>query len=479
MLGRARLLDFFLSPLQIPPVLIFPLNILGTSLFRSQSGVMAAGTERPSSKRNWARRRAGKPSLEGEDQDRISDLPVDLIERILCLLPLREAARTSILSRSWRYTWTALTELVFDEHCTPLPSRDKSIAERLVKIIDTVLLHHWGPIKKFVLSHGRFKGTSDIDRWIMHLSRMSVTDFTFHLEYNDPFCIPSCLFHCRHLVKLDLAHCSLKLPPAFEGFENLESLQLTAVNLTQDSLEKLISSCPQLSELDLLLADHITHLTIDAPNLKELAIYGDLGDINFGCNSLTRVEMGSFYMEYEHAQANEYHSNLEKFFTQLLLIRVLRIEEEGLKYLSVGKVPTVLPNPIVNLEIIVIKADLSCLRDALTTLCILRSSPNLEQIVFSLCSEHEVADEDEIEDCSEIYRSPSPLKALRFVSVCDSNNRPQEMSFLKFVLLNSPVLEKMEVHVSRAGPDMIRADKLLEKLEQFQRASAQAQIIVG
>ncbi|KAI7728728.1 hypothetical protein M8C21_005302 [Ambrosia artemisiifolia] len=45
--------------------------------------------------------------------DRITKLPQAIIETILCLLPIEEAARTSILSSEWRYKWTTIPKLVF------------------------------------------------------------------------------------------------------------------------------------------------------------------------------------------------------------------------------------------------------------------------------------------------------------------------------------------------------------------------------
>ncbi|KAK9052111.1 hypothetical protein SSX86_028739 [Deinandra increscens subsp. villosa] len=45
--------------------------------------------------------------------DIITTLPQTVIETILCLLPVEEAARTSILSREWRYKWTKIPKLEF------------------------------------------------------------------------------------------------------------------------------------------------------------------------------------------------------------------------------------------------------------------------------------------------------------------------------------------------------------------------------
>ncbi|MFS8029610.1 putative F-box domain, leucine-rich repeat domain superfamily, F-box-like domain superfamily [Helianthus anomalus] len=48
-----------------------------------------------------------------ERVDRITTLPRAIVETILCLLPIKEAARTSVLSREWRYKWTIIPKLAF------------------------------------------------------------------------------------------------------------------------------------------------------------------------------------------------------------------------------------------------------------------------------------------------------------------------------------------------------------------------------
>ncbi|CAL2275251.1 unnamed protein product [Prunus armeniaca] len=44
-------------------------------------------------------------------EDRISELPYEVIVSIVSLLPLKEAVATSILSRRWRYVWSSTTTL--------------------------------------------------------------------------------------------------------------------------------------------------------------------------------------------------------------------------------------------------------------------------------------------------------------------------------------------------------------------------------
>ncbi|CAL1403853.1 unnamed protein product [Linum trigynum] len=89
--------------------------------------------------------------------DEISSLPDNLREQILMFLPLREAAKASILSSGWRKIWTRLPKFVFDESfCqTNLEAKGQDqIAEmnKLMFKLCTVLLLHRGPLQELSLS---------------------------------------------------------------------------------------------------------------------------------------------------------------------------------------------------------------------------------------------------------------------------------------------------------------------------------------
>ena len=47
--------------------------------------------------------------------DRISDLPKIILHDILSRLPEEDAARTSVLSKAWKDTWSSFPILVFNE----------------------------------------------------------------------------------------------------------------------------------------------------------------------------------------------------------------------------------------------------------------------------------------------------------------------------------------------------------------------------
>ncbi|KAJ0823182.1 putative F-box domain, leucine-rich repeat domain superfamily, F-box-like domain superfamily [Helianthus annuus] len=49
-------------------------------------------------------------------EDVISSMPEDVVTHILDRLPVQDAVKTSILSRNWRFKWTMLSQLVFDDN---------------------------------------------------------------------------------------------------------------------------------------------------------------------------------------------------------------------------------------------------------------------------------------------------------------------------------------------------------------------------
>ncbi|GJU08826.1 F-box/FBD/LRR-repeat protein-like protein [Tanacetum coccineum] len=103
------------------------------------------------------------------ETDRISNVLPSIIETILCLLPIQEAARTSILSRDWRYHWIKIPNLAFIEKMFQVSTDDAELSVlqqtfdrrerkvmtkrcKLFYAICQVLLVHEGPIHEFTLS---------------------------------------------------------------------------------------------------------------------------------------------------------------------------------------------------------------------------------------------------------------------------------------------------------------------------------------
>ncbi|CAK8569935.1 unnamed protein product [Lathyrus sativus] len=218
--------------------------------------------------------------------DRISNLPGHVIDQILSYLPIREAVRTSVLSKIWKNKWYTLPNLVFNKQ--GVASEGALVNQsKFVKIVDHVLLLHSGPTNMFKFSEYDLICdvlVTDIDRWVLHLTGRSikklVLEFLPH-EEKEYYKIPWCLFSCRSLHHLKLKCCWLKPPKEFRGFRNLRSLDLNLVTMAQDAFEKMIYGCPLLEKLKLKEVDGLTQINIHSPNLKIFEVFGEFEGISF------------------------------------------------------------------------------------------------------------------------------------------------------------------------------------------------------
>ncbi|XP_022772803.1 F-box/FBD/LRR-repeat protein At1g13570-like isoform X4 [Durio zibethinus] len=323
------------------------------------------------------------PSKTKAELDRISNLPRHLVEQILLHLPIRDLVRTSVLSRTWRYKWATTPYLVFDKQCLNVSSQDQTlIKNKLVNIIDHVLLLHKGPIHKFKLSHRDLLGITDIDRWILYISRSSIKEFILEIWKGQQYMPPSCLFNCQNLIHLELFNCLLKPPLTFKGFKNLRSLDLQHITIIQDVFENLISSCPLLERLTLMNFTGVTHLNIDARNLQFFDVGGNFDDVSFqNTPHLALVSIGLYVnINNDENNAQDSSSKLLRFFVNLPQIQRLEVQNYFLKYLAIGNVPSRLPNPCVDLNYLSICVDFDDLGENTAALCLLRSCPNLQEL---------------------------------------------------------------------------------------------------
>ncbi|XP_038703923.1 F-box/FBD/LRR-repeat protein At1g13570-like [Tripterygium wilfordii] len=405
--------------------------------------------------------------------DKLSSLPGHVIDQILSQLPIKDAVRTSVLSRKWRYRWAKIPHLVFDNQCVPVPSQDQTSGKnKLIHIIDHVLLLHNGPIQKFKLSHRDLIGISDVDRWILYLSRSTIKEFVLEIWKGQRYKLPSCLFSFENLIHLELFNCLLKPPSTFKGFRSLKSLDLQHVTLAQDAFENLISSCPLLEKLTLMNFDGFTHLKIDSPNLQFFDIGGVFEYISFeNTFQLTLVSVGLYANRSDgdmFLEAIKWH----RFFTNLPHVRRLEIQCHFLKYLATGGAPRMLPKPCSDLNYLSMRINFNDWEENSAALCILSSSPNLLELeLLARAEEHNAVEKVTYSWVEDHYKCH--LEHLRLVKIAGISGIRSELDFIRFLLLYSPLLERMTIKPASldGGWD------LMKELLRFRRASVQAEIV--
>lgn len=234
--------------------------------------------------------------------DRISNLPPNITEHILQRVPLKDAVRTSVLSTCWRYKWALLPKLILDYRFLssireefdigPISSAHSSetvdaLMLEYSNMVTNIFLCHDGSIHEFILYIPNwFTRNADISRWIHFVSRKLVKKLTLYKDVWGQGKVPSTMFSCvefNHLTHLTLVHWSLpSISTTFSGFPCLISLQLQFHGNCIGEANKLgivVSKCPLLENLYLMIHEDESCLTIHAPKLQNLVVDGSLPGI--------------------------------------------------------------------------------------------------------------------------------------------------------------------------------------------------------
>ncbi|CAI0458678.1 unnamed protein product [Linum tenue] len=104
--------------------------------------------------------------------DRITNLPVEVIQRIQLLLPTRRAAQMATLSTKWRRHWRSIPQLKFFAANSADQDEMMMMMNKFMFTVYKVLLLHDGPITNFKLAFGGLSPClhNEIDQIIIYLS---------------------------------------------------------------------------------------------------------------------------------------------------------------------------------------------------------------------------------------------------------------------------------------------------------------------
>ncbi|KAJ0445077.1 putative F-box domain, FBD domain, leucine-rich repeat domain superfamily [Helianthus annuus] len=378
------------------------------------------------------------------NSDIISTLPLNIIEYILCLMPLRDALRTSVLSKKWRYSWEKVPKLAFTDNLAEGPSSYLGeVVEKRLKVtraIRHVLTRHNGPtILELNFSVGQLKLFSDFDQIIIRcLSRQNVVKEVIFIIKDGCYNLPFSFFSLQGLERIHLQNCGFELPLTFYGFSRLRRILFTNVEVSAEMLQEFLSHCPLLDEVI-------------------LNGYQESVDFASGGNKLTFVDL----------------------LRCVPLLKTLEVSKYYMKYLTAGGMPDKLPTSLAHLKHLHLDVCFMEQIEISSAICMIRSSPVLEKIVFRMCDNEKLPVQQTSSNFfdSKDY-SDLKLDHLETLEMKMFNNLPLEMEFVKLVMAMSPVLKKVRIELN----DNVSVDEELKMLKDmlllpFPRASPSAKLI--
>ncbi|WOG90004.1 hypothetical protein DCAR_0209245 [Daucus carota subsp. sativus] len=395
--------------------------------------------------------------------DIISYLPQSIIDLILTKLPIKDAVRTSILSSKWRYQWTTMTELVFDEKCFCLCD-DKKVAEKeSVDFMMRFLMLHKGPIQKFKLiqkfelTTSYLRKSTNIDQWLRLISRADIKEVVLDVygkgrKWNYPrFSMPQSIFTFRKLTRLTLSGFTVEPPFGFQGFPCLNYLELDGVTISREDIENFISGCPLLEKFKFSNIMDKLALTIRAPNLKHLTVGGNFEDLYLEHMPLVTAISIHFYPWVWRGD----------------ILRKVPVTYDYLKSIEIRKL------------------DFKDLAKVLYVLQLLLLSPNLQELQISSpdLEEHYlyysgVANPGHYKNADiDIWERKCPadftfkhLKTVKLSNIFTKN----ALEFVRFVLGRSPVLKMISISPNYEDGE---AMKMVNEVLRFRRAPHKVNIL--
>ncbi|XP_077226237.1 F-box/FBD/LRR-repeat protein At1g13570-like [Tasmannia lanceolata] len=376
------------------------------------------------------------------DLDLISNLPGYVLDKILVHLPIKDAVRTSILSRNWRHKWVTIPEIVFDMRSRPDNEPDYPTITDLTcaKIVYQFLLQHRGPIHKFECSN-YIPPFYDFHSWLLFLSRQGIKEIVLDFSNECEYDLPASLFSCQEMYRLSLYLCNFRIPPGFKGFHCLKILSLLGVGFDNDELDFLISNCPLLESLTFIDYSE-TRLKINAPNLQYLYVEG-LFDV-FSFENTPVLASASIQFGPPLHQPVETCS-FTKLLSCLRNVKKLVLSNDFLRVFTSGDVPHRVPYTFCHLKELSLDINFDDPKQILAAFCLLRSSHNVQELRIQTPEEVyvPVIDYWEAQDHLD-YR----FNHLRAVKMSKMQGVVPELEFIELLLVNAPVLKTLTISKS-------------------------------
>ncbi|KAK2969680.1 hypothetical protein RJ640_025857, partial [Escallonia rubra] len=230
-------------------------------------------------------------------RDPLLELPDEIVCTIISKLSLKEALRTSVLSKSWRYIWASQPNLLFDSANILGNTVSSSSCQTeldwwlqrcmFIERVNSVM-HQWCNRLKIesltIQYHLGQDSASQIDDWVSYAVTKGVEkldlDFTQQcsllVNHTSTSAFEQYTFHCGLLAApskncsvkhLQLASCSLISLPVSTTLASLVTVRLLRVNINDQQLEMFLSTALCMKSLSLQCCNHLVSFKAAGPSL--------------------------------------------------------------------------------------------------------------------------------------------------------------------------------------------------------------------
>ncbi|KAL6905448.1 hypothetical protein ACP4OV_003049 [Aristida adscensionis] len=406
----------------------------------------------------------------GMENDLLTNLPVDIQCIILSRLSLKEAVRTSAVSRKWRYLWKLSPRLGFDALavCGEKTCGKQEDKIKFISSVYAVLLQCRGRVVEELAIKFDFDTTlvGHLNNWVTCAVSLWTKSLAFDLAPDefigrkDRYMFPLKLFDkdsiCG-LEKIQLSFVSLEPPPKFNGFPSLRKLDLNLVHMSGKDLSEMLSNCQKIKYLrivkchlndellvkrplpyleNLIVSDcEVTKIALDAVKLRTFVYDGEPVPIELNRSSeLEDADVYLFRVTLEHGLAE-----LVNMFTN---VRKLTFHT----FAKPATMPYLMYNPwkfslLKHLELILLIKD-----DAvnLSLVSFLRSAPFIEKFVMH----HSVLSSVHFGEGPIRTHPAHPYKYLKNVYITGFIGSIGQREFLLHIVENAPALKVLTIDYS-------------------------------
>lgn len=205
----------------------------------------------------------------------INDLPDEMLCRIISLIPIKEAVRTSVLSRRWKHLFTLISNLDI-----AMEINEEEELSRFMDFVDRlVFFRDKSSVLRFSLSCRGYIDPHRLDKWICALveqHKITQLDLRTANKPEEGLRLPDSLFLCESLVVLKLTtrwNYNLKVPSRV-FLPRLKALFTQGIGFANDG-DRLFSSCPALETLGITgchIGEGCVNFSISNQNLKGLSL---------------------------------------------------------------------------------------------------------------------------------------------------------------------------------------------------------------